>query len=145
MNKAVMQLIFTSLVFIVLIFAAIEARTFKETAMYFPFYISLLGIILFFIEIIRQVRKLKEEMAKGELLHPNIKRALKFTGILTIFFVLVYLIGLIPATAIYVFAFLYFIAKMKIWQSLLTCAILVTFLTIFGKAMNLYWPKSLFF
>ncbi len=127
------------------IFAAIEATQFKELASYFPLYLSLVAIVLMVIEIIRQVINLKKgnEEERAELLHPHIGAALIYSGILILYAVMVYVIGMVLASVIYVFAFLYFIAKTKLWKAILITAILIGAVIGFADLMNLYWPKSL--
>ena len=144
MNKAIAQLGFTILLFFLFIYSAIEATSFKQLAKYFPLYISIIAAILLLIEIIRQIIKLKENKEKGEQFHPNLKGAFKYTLYLIVYVLLVYLIGFVLASIIYVFVFLYFIAKMRLISSIITVAVLVGLMIMFGDAMNLYWPKSLF-
>lgn len=144
MNKAIAQLSFTILMFIFFIYTAIEATSFKKLAKNFPLFISILAITILLIEIVRQVVKLKENMQNGEVLHPNMAGVIKYTLILTLYIVMVYIIGIILASTIFVFLFLYFIANMKLIQSFITVAVLIGLLIAFGNAMNLTWPKSIF-
>jgi len=127
------------------IYTAIEATTFRELASYFPLYLSILAIVMMTIEIIRQIISIKKgkEEEKGEVMHPNIGAALKYMGIIILYAVLVYIIGMVIATAIYVFAFLLLIAKMKWWKAALITGILIAAIVTFANVMNLYWPKSL--
>lgn len=143
MNRAVAQFGFTILMFILFVYSAIEATSFKKLAKYFPLYISIIAAIILFIEIVKQGIQLKKNVKKGEVLHPNLRGAIKYGLILTVYIAMVYLIGLILASAIYVFLFLYFIAEMKLIQSLIAITVLTVLLITFGNVMNLYWPKSL--
>ena len=144
MNKAIVQLTFTTFLFFFFIYTAVEATSFKQTAKYFPLYISIVAIVILLIEIIRQVIKLRETKQKGEQFHPNMKGAMKYILFLIVYAVLVYLIGIVLASAIYVFVFLYYIAKMRLINTIITVGILVALLMTFEDVMNLYWPTSVF-
>lgn len=143
MNKAVVQLVFTLLVFLVFVYAAYEAQNFKRLARYFPYYVSIISAGLIFIELIRQIIFFKKEYNKGELLHEDMRGVFKYTFLLTLYILLAYIIGIIPASFVYVTLFLILIAKMKPWKALLLVIILLTLLIIFARVMVLYWPKSL--
>ena len=144
MNKAVVQLIFSFLMLFLFIYMAIEANSFKDLARLFPLYISIAAAFILFIDIIRQLIKIKDIKKKDELFHPNIKGALKYIFYLIIYIVLVYFVGLEIASAIYVFAFLYLVAKMKLLNTIITTVILVVSIIVFANAMDLYWPSSVF-
>lgn len=144
MNKAAAQFTFTIIMFLFFIYTLIEAASFKKLAKYFPFYISIIALVMLAIEIIRQIINFKKSSESGEVMHPNIKGVIKYTFYLIIYVGLVYLIGIVLASLIYVFVFLYFIAQMKWWQASLTVVILLVFIVQLGKFMNLHWPKSLF-
>lgn len=144
MNKAIAQLVFTILMLSFFIYAAVEATSFKQLAKYFPFYVSIIAAVLLLIEIVRQVIQLNKNKAKEELFHPNIKGAIKYTLFLIVYILLVYLIGIVLATIIYVFCFLYFIAKMRLVRSVITVVILTIIIVAFGDIMKLFWPESLF-
>lgn len=142
MKKNVAQLIFTILMLLLFMYTAFEAISFKKQASYFPLYISLLGILGMLIEIIRQLIVMRKE-SDNELLHPNFKAVIKYTIILVAYVVLVYVFGLIIATAGFLVLFLYYIAKMKLWRAAISVAILIVLVISFANLMNLYWPKSL--
>lgn len=144
MNKAIAQLIFTILLFFFFIYTALEAREFAQTAKYFPLYLSITATVILFIEIIRQIVRFQKNKETDEVLHPHMRAVIVYTILIVLYAVLVYVIGLLLASAIYVFVFLYFIANMRLIGSIITVAILIAFLVIFGDVMNLYWPKSLF-
>ena len=142
MNKAIAQLSFTSLLLLFFIYTAVAATSFKELARYFPLYLSVIGAVLLFIEVIRQLLTIKKNMKKDEKLHPNIKGAILYTLYLTGYILLVYLLGMIIATVIFLFIFLYFTAKMRLISSIITVIVVVGILMLFADVMNLYWPKS---
>src|SRR5690625_2221849 len=144
MDKAVAQLSFTSLLLLFFIYTAVAATSFKELARYFPLYLSVIGAVLLFIEVIRQLLTIKKNMKKDEQLHPNIKAVILYTLYLTGYILLVYLIGMIIATVIFLFVFLYFTAKMRLISSIITVIVVVGVLMLFADVMNLYWPKSIF-
>lgn len=146
MSKNKTQIVFTSLILCMFIYTAVAATSFNKLAKYFPLYISITGIVcltLALIRIIIQIRK--EENKDQEPLHPNIPGVIKYTCLLTAYLALVYLIGMIYASAIYVSFFLYFIAKMKPIHTVISVAAVVVGLITIANVMNLYWPKSIFF
>ena len=69
--------------------------------------------------------------------------ALKYLLIIIGFLVLIYIFGIFVGTAIYLFCFLYFETKFGLVKSIISVAIVIGFIMIFGDVMNLYWPKSL--
>lgn len=143
MNKAVVQLVFTIFIFLVFVYTAYEAQDFKKLARYYPLYVSIASAGLIFLEIIRQLVSFKKEYNKRELLHEDMRGVFKYTFLLTLYILLAYIIGIIPASFIYVTLFLILVAKMKPWKALLLVIILLVLLIIFARVMVLYWPKSL--
>lgn len=143
-NKEKVGVIFSLLVFGMFCWAAVEAQNFRELARFFPFYIAVIGALLTFIDLVIRVIKMvrnKEKVAAP--LHENLPAALKYLLIIISFLVLIYIFGIFIGTAIYLFAFLYFETKLGLLKSIISVAVVVVGVMIFGDVMNLYWPQSL--
>lgn len=144
MNKEKVSLVFSVFVFLLFCWVAIEALSFRELARFFPFYISIIGAILMFIDIIVTVVKMmKNRERSNEPLHENLPVAFKYLIIIVSYLVLIYLVGIFVGTAIYLFAFLYFETRLGLLKTTISVALVVAGIMVFGDVMNLYWPKSL--
>src|SRR5690625_2805108 len=139
------ELLYTLFMLGIFTYTAIGATEFKKNAMYFPLYISILAIILLVIDLIRQFRRFKKPLEKDEpeYLHPDTMGVFKYSLVLAFYAVLIYLIGFLLASIIYLFGFLYFIARMRLMYTIITVTVVVVFIVSFGNTMNLVWPKSL--
>src|SRR5690625_2251090 len=142
MSKRLAHLMFTIFILLFFVYTATAALSFKKQASYFPLYISMLGILAMVIELVRQFIAWRKNSDK-ELFHNNFMAVIKFSLVIILYAGIVYVIGLIPATILYLFLFLFFISRMRWWTALLSVAILVVLIITFADVMNLYWHKSL--
>lgn len=141
MNKQKVSLVFSVALFLLFCWTAMETQNFRELARFFPYYISILGAILTLIDIIIKVVKMRREKS-SEVLHQNIPGVIKYSLIICAYLLLIYLVGIVIGTAIFLFSFLYFEAKLGIVKTTISVAVVVAGIIVFGDVMNLYWPRS---
>jgi len=121
-----------------------EASHFAKLARFFPLYISAAATILSLIDVILQAKKLMSEKKEhAETVHDNPFAVAKYILWVLGYLLLIYLIGFITGTVIYLFAFLYFETGFGIIKSTISVAITVLLIYIFGNFMTLYWPVGL--
>lgn len=143
MSKERLSILFSIIIFVIFCWAAIEAQEFRELARFFPFYIAIMGAIVVLADLLLQLRRQSKNKKPGRVLHENLPAALKYLLIMISFLVCVYIFGIFVGTAIYLFCFLYFETKFGLVKSIISVAVVIAFIVIFGDVMNLYWPKSL--
>jgi hypothetical protein len=143
MSKEKLSIIFSILVFAIFGLAALEAQNFRELARFFPFYIAIMGAIVVLADLIVQLRRRSKSKKPEKALHENLPAALKYLLIIIGYLVLIYIFGIFIGTAIYLFCFLYFETKFGLIKSIISVAIVIGFIMLFGDVMNLYWPKNL--
>ncbi|MCL7745499.1 tripartite tricarboxylate transporter TctB family protein [Halalkalibacter alkaliphilus] len=142
MKKSHASLLFLVLVFCLFLWMMIQAQTFQETASYFPFYIALLAGILTVVATIKQIVTLKKAKDE-ELFHENFMNVLKYVGWIVSYIVLIYVVGFVPASMIYLFVFLLLEARMSILKCLLSTGATAVVIIAMSRFMDLKWPSSL--
>lgn len=142
MNKQVISIIFSLVIFLVFCWGAIEAQSFRELARFFPFYICLLGAFVMMIDIIVRLIKMKKDKS-NEPLHNNMFGVIKYTIIICSYLLLIYLVGIVIGTGVFLFTFLFYEAKLSVIKCGISVAVIVIGILIIGDVMNLYWPRSL--
>ena len=144
MSRLVGSIIFTFFLFLLFTGLALEAMTFSRLAKFFPLYITLAGAILSFIYTFVQIRTLvKKEGLPEELKKLKFKRPFIYLAWLLGYVGLIYIVGFLLATALFLGAFLYFESKFTIIKTSISISIVLVFLILFSDVMNLYWPRSL--
>jgi hypothetical protein len=144
MNKLVGSTIFTFCLFLLFAGLALEAATFSRLAKFFPLYITIAGAILCFIYTIVQIRTIIKEEGLPEVLKKlQFKTPLKYLGWLLGYVVLVYIVGLLVATGIFLATFLFFESKFTIVKTAISISTVIVCLIVFSNIMNLFWPRSL--
>lgn len=155
MGTRIFSLVFTLFLFVVFTLAAIEANNFTNLASFFPLFTAIIAANLALISSIIQginIYKLKkgiinESDAKDnaiELESENASLGLIFyyVGWVVGYVLIIYLLGLIIATIIFLVLFFTIESKFKVWKTLLATAIVITLIISFGNLMNLYWPTG---
>ena len=143
------SLIFTFILFVFFCWAAIEANTFSDKASFFPLFTAIISanvsLISFILQLIQYVRKRKAGVSASdeEDTETPISNILYYLGWIAGYVVLIYLIGLIWSTLIFLLAFFLIESKFKVWKAALFSVIVVTIIISFGNLMNLYWPEGL--
>lgn len=155
------RIVFDTVALLLFIWMAYEANGFARLARIFPFTIALIAVALGAINLAmgiylwRTGSKLVADdapktavSAGGEdddaIVVTGVRRALYYIVWTVAYFGLIGLIGLIPATFLWIAAFLYFEAKAK--PVLLTVGTLsaVVGLLLVSNVLDLRWPESMF-
>jgi hypothetical protein len=143
-NKEKYSLIFSVFVLILFCWMAWEARGFAELARFFPLYISIGGAVLALVDIILRIIKLnRNKNNESESVHDKPLSVLKYFIWIVGFLVLIYLLGFLVATTIFLFAFLYIEAGFKLIKTFLSVTVTMVAIISFSNVMTLYWPKGL--
>ncbi len=131
--------------------ASWEAMGFSQLARFFPLYVSIAAIILSVIQLIIEVRLgIIKQSSDAEIdgreatLVKRLPETIKYLGWFFGYFVLIYLIGIMAATVVFLFSFLLLEAKMRWFHIVIGVMSTVFIINLFGSTMNLHWPKSLF-
>ncbi|MGO4888423.1 tripartite tricarboxylate transporter TctB family protein [Anaerobacillus sp. MEB173] len=144
MSKLAGSTLFSFCLFLLFGALALEAMTFSRLAKFFPLYITVAGAILCLIYTIILLRTLvKKEGLPEELKKLQFTKPLKYLSWLLGYVVLVYIVGFLVATGLFLAAFLYLESKFSVVKTAISISIVLVCLILFSDVMNLYWPKSL--
>jgi small-conductance mechanosensitive channel len=147
MSKEMKSILFTSFLFVIFCLMAFEAHTFADKAKFFPFFvaigaafIALVSILLQSVELVKN-KKRKEEVDEEET--AEVKKLIKYILWVVGFVALIYVIGFMLATILFLVVFLLVESKFRIHTTLISTALVIGVLVLFGNVMNLYWPTGL--
>ncbi|MDV2686123.1 tripartite tricarboxylate transporter TctB family protein [Alkalihalophilus lindianensis] len=144
MSRLLASTLFSFFLFVFFALFALEASTFSRLAQFFPYYISIAGAVLSFIYTTIQIRELvKNKKVQEELATLNMKRPLKYLAWLIGYVVLIYVLGIIVASILFLASFLYIESKFTVLKTAMSISIVVVGLLLFSNVMNLYWPNNL--
>jgi hypothetical protein len=144
MDKEKVSLIFSTLLFLMFSWMAWEAISFKQLARYFPLYIAIGGAILTLIDIFKKIIKLRKQRQESkEPLHENLAEVIKYILWFVGYLVVIYVAGLVLATAIFLAAFLLIEAKLSFIKIGISVGSVLIAIMVFDSVMKLYWPRSL--
>ncbi|WP_158738036.1 tripartite tricarboxylate transporter TctB family protein [Alteribacillus sp. YIM 98480] len=143
MNKEKLNVIFTFSIFIVFVWAAITALTFSRLAQFFPLYVSVAGSILSGFYLFSEIIKRFKQKEKGEKVRVPIIRPCIYIAWVIGYILLIYLIGLLLASTIFLIAFLVVESKFAIFKALYSTGIAVGVIIVLSTLLNISWPQSL--
>jgi TRAP-type C4-dicarboxylate transport system permease small subunit len=129
--------VFLLLIFIFMIYQALE---FQILARYFPLTIASLGAVLLVVEIIFQLKN-KETTKKNEEINSN---TLKYLAWIVGYMILIFIIGFILATIVFLFAFFKTESGYSLIKNIITTAVVIGVIFILEYFLNLNWPTGLF-
>ncbi|SFB10295.1 Tripartite tricarboxylate transporter TctB family protein [Lentibacillus halodurans] len=142
MSKEVKSILFTAFLFILFCLMALEANTFTDKAKFFPFFVAIGAAFIAFVSVILQtfehVKKTKEEEEEAVEMKKMLKYIFWFVG----YGVLIYVLGFMPATILFLLVFLLVESKFRVMTTILSTALVVGVLILFANVMNLYWPAG---
>lgn len=144
MDRKLGSILFTICLMLVFSYTAWEASSFNRLAQFFPYYLSIIAAFCCFISGLTQIIVLIKERKKGQskdilqFLAP-----LRYIGWIFGYVLLIYLVGLMVATGIYLMLFLIIESKIKVWKSLATTVFVLIALSVFSGYLNLYWPSNI--
>lgn len=155
----VLRIAFSSLLIVTFSWALIEARGFPSQAAIFPTAVGSAGLALSIMTLLIDVRRYRLEgsavgsdapsTASTAAYEPGTPigyvfgRAGKYLLWMLGYLLLMFLIGLVAAAAVFVTAFLYFEANVKVRYLWLAPVAVVGLLLTLANAVNLFWPRSL--
>lgn len=144
MSKDILNLTFSAFLFILFTFAMLEALTFSKLAQFFPLYISIAGSVLTLIYLITQLIDLyKQKTADGQKVEIPILKPLRYIGWILGYLLLIYIAGMLIATALFLLVFLKVESNLTLLQTIISVTIILVGILIISPALNIYWPTNL--
>lgn len=145
--RLIEQLVFLVLVGGLLGWVVVESSSFPSKAGVYPWAVGVLGVVLVVVEIILTLtRKSKASEDVDEVSQLGVVNVLGKVGPYLLwlagYYLLIYLFGLVVASALFVFAFLSLVAKARWYLALGAAGVLVAFLLGVSELLNLYWPDA---
>ncbi|MET3699861.1 tripartite tricarboxylate transporter TctB family protein [Bacillus oleivorans] len=143
------SLIFSVFLFLLFSYGALESSSFSKLAKFFPLYIAIAGVVLTLILVIVNIVKVVKEKEKkadqsgdqtGEKEGSNLKYMLWIIG----YVFLIWLIGFLAATTLFLILFLHIESKFKTLYIALSLVLTHGVIFVFSNAINLYWPAGIF-
>lgn len=133
------------------VYAFIESQEFSGTAGHFPTWVSLIGIILALSVVIPEVARGCKWLRKTKIRTPKkiemIQSARYYATPwlwLTGFLIMIWGLGVMPASGLFVAAFLWFEARIRsLFWIIFSSVVTMSLLYYFGELMNMEWPNSL--
>lgn len=145
MNKEKSNILFIAILCFFFGWAAWEAYNFAELASFFPFYVSLFGLLIGVIQLIISVVKLGRKTSSDQTEEDvNILGSLKYMGWVIGYIVLIIVIGFLPATVVFLAAFLFIVSKMKWYKIILSIVLTLTVIALISNMLTIYWPTGIF-
>lgn len=135
---------FGTLIFVMFVSAFFASLGFHRLAMYYPVTASGLGAILSGIYVVQQI--LAARRAAPQPTSPEgatLRKAIPYIGWFVGYVVLIRLLGIHIATAIFLGSFLLRVARMRKLGVAISMTAAVVLLHLFGNLMNLHWPANL--
>jgi len=149
-KKQINSLLFTFFLFVIFVFMAFNANDFADLAKFFPMTvaiisanIALLSMILQGVGIYKEWKKTKNDETDTDMEAP-FSRLLRYIAWTLGYVILIYFIGFIISTIIFLLSFFIIESKFKYWVAFLNTAIVIGLLLFFSGIMNLQWPTGLF-
>ncbi len=157
-----LELGFGAFIFVLFGLAAYTSFGFHRLAMYFPFAVSVIGLILSGVYVLKLVvtrRRVDAESSSSESgagpVGPEstaefsgdavseIRKALPYLAWFIGYILLISLVGVVVASALFLAAFLLREARMRWWGVLISVVSTLVILFAFSSVMRLYWPRNL--
>lgn len=144
MRQQKLSLSFSIFIFIIFCFAAWKSLSFAELARFFPLYISVAGAVLTLVHIIISsinIVRNKQDEKSGKL--EELGSVFKYIVWVIGYIILIFVIGFLPATVVFLFAFLLKESKFGIIKTVIGVALTMSIILLFSNLMNLYWPTGI--
>lgn len=129
---------------------AFNANDFADLAKFFPLAVAIISANIALLSMILQgvgIYKARKEIGEDEVdieEEAPILRLLRYITWTFGYVILIYFIGFIASTIIFLLGFFIIESKFKYWVSILNTAIVIGVLLLFSEIMNLQWPNGLF-
>lgn len=156
MIKTKVSILLSAMFFVVFATLFILSIQFSPRAMYFPFFVSLLGTIVALCNTILEYLKYREAKANNEEEEPieneydtpmfyNTIDAVKNFQWIIYYLIFIFLVGFIVGTALFLLIFLKFKTNFNWIKILLSIVITLVFILYAAKLMQLEWPGGILF
>lgn len=146
-----LKLGFGILLFVLFSGAAYTSIGFHRLAMYFPFAVSVIGVILSGVYVGKLIFTRRQGQAgpSSETAVDSIdavtevRKALPYLAWFLGYILLISLAGIVAASVVFLAAFLYREARMRWWGVVVSITSTLVLLLAFSRIMRLYWPRNL--
>lgn len=148
-SNVIEQVIFLAVVLGIFGWAAYGALEFPTQAQTFPWFVALTAIVITGAELVLYLLSLRNEENRAAALSAADSISARFGGILPYliwliaYYGAIYVIGMVTASALFVFLFLLIPGKMKWYWALLSAVLVFAFLISMEDVMSLRWPRSI--
>jgi putative tricarboxylic transport membrane protein len=150
--RFVERLVFLLLVTGVFAWVMVTSTGFPRLSRIFPNTVATAALVLCVAELIRMLvhrlvlarRRPPDEAAdEGPSLIEQAGKAATYIAWIVGYYVGIYVLGFVVASALFVAAFITVLGGVRPFVAVLGTAALITFLLVFGGALNLHWPQGL--
>ncbi len=145
-NNVIEQVLFLLVVAGVFGYALYGSLEFPTNAQTFPWFVAATALVITSVELVLYLIS-QRDPENAESFSDSIRA--KFSGIfpyivwLLAYYGAIYLIGMVSASALFVFLFLLIPGKMKWYWALLSAVLVFIFLISMEDVMSLRWPRSI--
>ena len=145
-HNSLEQYIFLTVALIVFAYAAYLALDFPTQAQTFPRSVALAAILMIVIEMIAYFFSIRGDKtpAPDDSIRATIGGIFPYLLWLGAYYIVIYFIGMVAASGLFIFFFLLLPGQMKWYSALFSAVLIIAFLILMEDVMNLRWPSSLF-
>ncbi|MBS3976740.1 MAG: tripartite tricarboxylate transporter TctB family protein [Syntrophomonadaceae bacterium] len=143
------QIMFTVAILLVFLWTAWEALGFAKQARFLPLYVSLVAIPLVIAQLFLEIKNKATNDSSANsaedfnALKERMPALLVYMGWVLGYVLLIYLLGFLVATGIFLFAFLKRESGMTLVQTITGVVITLGFIVFFGRVLHMYWPEGI--
>jgi hypothetical protein len=149
--RFVERLVFLLLVTALFAWVAMESAGFPRLSRIFPRTVATVALVLCGVELVRMVvarilavrRSSSRVRDEGPSLLAQFREAGPYLAWFLAYYLAIYVLGFVVASALFVMVFVTVLGGVRWYLALLSTAALITFLLVFGDALNLHWPGGL--
>lgn len=148
-NNVIEQVIFLVVVLAFFAWGAYGALEFPTQAQTFPWFVALTALVITGVELLLYLLSLRNKENRDALQAATDTISARFLGILPYliwliaYYGAIYVIGMVSASALFVFLFLLIPGKMRWYWALLSAVLVLIFLISMEDVMSLRWPRSI--
>ncbi len=139
------QIVFLLLILLFFAWAGWESLSFPNKAQTYPRTVALAAVVITLAELgsyLWTLRGQKSEEASSDTLTAKFIKILPYVLWLCACYATIYVIGMVVASGLFVFLFLFREGDVRWYYALLSGLIVIAFLLLIGDVMGLKWPES---
>ncbi|WP_059103055.1 tripartite tricarboxylate transporter TctB family protein [Shouchella shacheensis] len=147
MTKRGYYFIFSGLLFALFAWAIWESLEFQPIARYYPMYIGIAAASLIVLDVSLQIQKNRKSVPaeeEEETSTVNGKSSLLYVAWIIGYLILIYTLGFVVATGLFLISFLKVEAKFNWLKSVFFTLIAIGIIFLFREFMTTYWPTGLY-